>query len=65
MPRKDLYVLIVTGAVLALVFAGFLAITGGWPAAGNVAPDYHALEEEAPEDVQRPVPSETGDATEP
>ncbi|MCT7377406.1 hypothetical protein [Chelativorans salis] len=65
MRRKDLYVLVVTAVVVALLLVGFFVINGGWPTAGNVAPDYHALEEEAPEDVQRPVPSETGDIHQP
>lgn len=62
--RKELYVLLLTGVVLVVVFIGFLVFDVEEEAPED-APEDHNLTEQAPEDVQEPPPSATGDMDEP
>lgn len=68
MRKNEILALVTTAAVMALVLVGFLAFDadlGQEPTQEELAPEQHALQEDAPSQVQRPTPSEVGEIDEP
>lgn len=63
--KREAYSLIIAAIILVVVLVGFLYFDSDAPITGDIAPERHEMETDAPHEVDQTPPSATGTIDEP